>query len=104
MPQRSYQLSQLVSQASARADQLAVYTQQRTAMRGACSLNSALLAFFQQQFASPTLATSIYTPTTGFSDWRAVARVAAAVDACFQPMRARWLLEPMTLPLNTIDA
>ena len=28
---------------------------------------SALLAYFQQTFASPSLATNVYTPTTGFS-------------------------------------
>lgn len=28
---------------------------------------SALLTYFQQQFAAPTLATNVYTPTTGFS-------------------------------------
>ena len=28
---------------------------------------SALLAYFQQQFASPTLATNLYTPATGFN-------------------------------------
>jgi len=27
----------------------------------------ALLAFFQQNFASPTLATNVYTPGTGFN-------------------------------------
>ena len=95
MPQ-IYQLP-LVSQASL-GDQLAVYTPNNGDARR-MSLNT-LLAFFQQQFAAPTLATSIYTPTTGFS-------IAVPSPVSQQ----QWmLLQPagtlasgtITLPLNTI--
>jgi hypothetical protein len=60
---------------------------------------SALLSFFQQTFASPTLATSIATPSTGFN-------VAVPTPVASQ----QWiLLQPagtlasgtVTLPLNT---
>ena len=60
---------------------------------------SALLTYFQQQFASPTLATNVYTPTTGFN-------IAAPTPVAQQ----QWmLLQPagtlasgtVTLPLNT---
>lgn len=95
MPQ-IYQLP-VVSQASL-GDQLAVYTPNNGDARR-MSLNT-LLAFFQQQFAAPTLATSIYTPTTGFS-------IAVPSPVSQQ----QWmLLQPagtlasgtITLPLNTI--
>ena len=95
MPQ-IYQLP-LVSQASL-GDQLAVYTPNNGDARR-MSLNT-LLAFFQQQFASPTLATSIYTPTTGFS-----------IGVPTPVSQQQWmLLQPagtlasgtITLPLNTI--
>lgn len=95
MPQ-IYQLP-LVSQASL-GDQLAVYTPNNGDARR-MSLNT-LLAFFQQQFAAPTLATSVYTPTTGFS-------IAVPTPVSQQ----QWmLLQPagtlasgtITLPLNTI--
>ena len=95
MPQ-IYQLP-LVSQASL-GDQLAVYTPNNGDARR-MSLNT-LLAFFQQQFASPTLATNVYTPTTGFS-------IAVPSPVSQQ----QWmLLQPagtlasgtITLPLNTI--
>lgn len=46
-------------------DQLAVYTPNNGDARRLPL--SSLLAYFQQQFASPTLATSVYTPATGFS-------------------------------------
>ena len=61
---------------------------------------SALLTYFQQQFASPTLATNVYTPTTGFN-------IAVPTPVAQQ----QWmLLQPagtlasgtITLPLNTI--
>ena len=61
---------------------------------------SALLTYFQQQFASPTLATNVYTPTTGFN-------IAVPTPVAQQ----QWmLLQPagtlatgtVTLPLNTI--
>lgn len=60
---------------------------------------SALLAYFQQTFAAPTLATNVYTPTTGFS-------IAVPTPVSQQ----QWmLLQPagtlasgtITLPLNT---
>jgi hypothetical protein len=60
---------------------------------------SALLTYFQQQFAAPTLATNIYTPTTGFN-------IAAPTPVSQQ----QWILiQPsgtlatgtVTLPLNT---
>jgi hypothetical protein len=95
MPQ-IYQLP-VVSQASL-GDQLAVYTPNNGDARR-MSLNT-LLAFFQQQFASPTLATSIYTPTTGFS-----------IGVPSPVSQQQWmLLQPagtlasgtVTLPLNTI--
>ena len=94
MPQ-IYQLP-LVSQASL-GDQLAVYTPNNGDARR-MSLNT-LLAFFQQQFAAPTLATSIYTPTTGFS-----------IGVPTPVSQQQWmLLQPagtlasgtVTLPLNT---
>ena len=94
MPQ-IYQLP-LVSQASL-GDQLAVYTPNNGDARR-MSLNT-LLAFFQQQFASPTLATNVYTPTTGFN-------IAVPTPVAQQ----QWmLLQPagtlatgtVTLPLNT---
>jgi hypothetical protein len=63
---------------------------------------SALLTYFQQQFASPTLATNVYVPTTGFS-------LAVPTPVAEQ----QWmLLQPVsplatgtiTLPLNTTTA
>ena len=95
MPQ-IYQLP-LVSQASL-GDQLAVYTPNNGDARR-MSLNT-LLAFFQQQFAAPTMATNIYVPTSGFS-------IAVPTPVSQQ----QWmLLQPagtlasgtITLPLNTI--
>jgi hypothetical protein len=61
---------------------------------------SALLAYFQQTFASPSLATNVYTPTTGFS-------IAVPTPVAQQ----QWMLiQPagtlasgsVVLPLNTI--
>ena len=94
MPQ-IYQLP-LVSQASL-GDQLAVYTPNNGDARR-MSLNT-LLAFFQQQFAAPTLATNVYTPTTGFN-----------IGVPTPVSEQQWmLLQPagtlasgtVTLPLNT---
>jgi hypothetical protein len=94
MPQ-IYQLP-LVNQASL-GDQLAVYTPNNGDARR-MSLNT-LLAFFQQQFAAPTLSSNLYTPTTGFN-------IAAPTPVSQQ----QWiLLQPagtlasgtVTLPLNT---
>jgi hypothetical protein len=95
MPQ-IYQLP-VVSQASL-GDQLAVYTPNNGDARR-MSLNT-LLAFFQQTFAAPTLATNIYTPGTGFS-----------IPVPTPVSQQQWmLLQPagtlatgtITLPLNTI--
>jgi hypothetical protein len=94
MPQ-IYQLP-IVNQASL-GDQLAVYTPNNGDARR-MSLNT-LLAFFQQQFAAPTLSSNPYTPTTGFN-------IAAPTPVSQQ----QWiLLQPagtlasgtVTLPLNT---
>jgi len=60
---------------------------------------SALLAYFQEQFAAPTVATNVYVPTTGFS-------IAVPTPVSEQ----QWMLfQPagtlasgtITLPLNT---
>jgi hypothetical protein len=98
MPQ-IYQLP-VVSQASL-GDQLAVYTPNNGDARR-MSLNT-LLAFFQQQFASPTLA-----------DQHLHADERASRSACRRPCREQqWmLLQPagtlasgtVTLPLNTMHA
>ena len=58
-----YQLP-LLSQASA-GDQLAVYAPNTGDARRLPM--SALLTYFQQQFASPTMAVNLYVPTTGFN-------------------------------------
>jgi hypothetical protein len=93
MPQ-IYQLP-LLSQISG-GDQLAAYAPQSGDARR-LSINS-LLTYFQQNFASPTVATTLYTPTTGFN------------IAIPTPVSSQWaLLQPagtlasgtITLPLNT---
>jgi hypothetical protein len=90
-----YQLP-LLAQVSA-GDQLAVYTPSNGDARR-LPIN-ALLQYFQQTFASPTLATNIYTPGTGFN-------VAVPTPVSAQ----QWMLiQPagtlatgtITLPLNT---
>jgi hypothetical protein len=90
-----YQLP-LLSQASP-GDQLAVYAPNTGDARRLPM--SALLTFFQQQFASPTMATNLYTPGTGFN-------IAAPTPVSQQ----QWILiQPagtlatgtVTLPLNT---
>ncbi len=89
------QLSQM-SQVSG-ADLLAVYSSNNGDARKLSI--SALLNYFQQTFASPTMATSVYVPTTGFS-------IAVPTPVSQQ----QWmLLQPagtlasgtITLPLNT---
>lgn len=89
------QLSQM-SQVSG-ADLLAVYSSNNGDARKLSI--SALLNYFQQTFASPTMATSVYVPTTGFS-------IAVPTPVSQQ----QWmLLQPVgtlasgtiTLPLNT---
>ena len=93
-----YQLP-LVSQASA-GDQIPVYTPNNGDARRLPI--SELLRFFQQQFASPTVATNLYVPATGFS-------IAVPTPVSQQ----QWvLLQPagalasgtVTLPLNTSTA
>lgn len=90
-----YQLP-LLAQVSS-GDQLAVYTPSNGDARR-LPIN-ALLQYFQQTFASPTLATNIYTPGTGFN-------VAVPTPVSAQ----QWMLiQPagtlatgtVTLPLNT---
>jgi len=85
----------LVAQVSA-GDQLPVYTPQNGDARRMPI--SALLDYFEQQFASPQLATNVYTPTSGFS---------IGVPT---PNSSQWMiLQPasplaagtLTLPLNT---
>ena len=91
------QINQLpvLSQVSA-GDQIPVYTPNNGDARR-MSISS-LLAYFQQTFASPTLASNIYTPGTGFN---------IAVPT---PTDQQWILiQPagtlaagtVTLPLNT---
>ena len=86
----------LLTQVSA-GDQLPVYSPNTGDARRLPM--SALLAYFQQQFASPTTAVNLYTPGTGFN-------IAAPTPVSEQ----QWiLLQPagtlatgtVTLPLNT---
>lgn len=79
------------------ADQVPVYTPNNGDARRLPL--SALLTYFQEQFASPTMATNVYTPGTGFS-------IAVPTPVSQQ----QWmLLQPagtlasgtITLPLNT---
>ena len=57
------QLSQMAQVSG--ADLLPIYSSQNGDARKLSI--SGLLAYFQQQFAAPTLATNTYVPTTGFS-------------------------------------
>jgi hypothetical protein len=86
----------LLTQVSA-GDQLPVYSPNNGDARRLPM--SALLSYFQQQFASPTVAVNLYTPSTGFN-------IAAPTPVAEQ----QWiLLQPagtlaagtVTLPLNT---
>jgi hypothetical protein len=86
----------LLTQVSA-GDQLPVYSPNNGDARRLPM--SALLSYFQQQFASPTVAVNLYTPGTGFN-------IAAPTPVSEQ----QWiLLQPagtlatgtVTLPLNT---
>jgi hypothetical protein len=90
-----YQLP-LLAQASP-GDQLAVYAPNTGDARRLPM--SALLTFFQQQFAAPTMATNLYTPGTGFN-----------ITAPTPVSQQQWILiQPagtlatgtVTLPLNT---
>ena len=60
---------------------------------------SALLAYFQQTFASPTLATNVYTPGTGFNV--AVPTPVAAQQWMLIQPAGTLALGTITLPLNT---
>lgn len=89
----------LLSQVSS-GDQIPVYTPTNGDARRLPI--SQLLAYFQQTFASPTLATNVYTPGTGFN-------IAVPTPASSQ----QWvLIQPastlatgtVTLPLNTTVA
>lgn len=86
----------LVAQLSS-GDQIPIYSPQNGDARRT-SVNS-LLDFFQQSFAAPTVATTIYTPSTGFS-----------IGVPTPVSEQQWvLLQPagtlssgtLTLPLNT---
>ena len=90
-----YQLP-LVSQASA-GDQIPVYTPNNGDARRLPI--SALLTFFQQQFASPTMATNVYVPSTGFSI-AVPTPVAQQQWIILQPI-ATLATGTLTLPLNT---
>ena len=60
---------------------------------------SALLAYFQQTFASPTLSTNVYTPGTGFNV--AVPTPVAAQQWMLIQPAGTLALGTITLPLNT---
>ena len=60
---------------------------------------SSLLQFFQQQFAAPTLATSVYTPGTGFNI--AVPTPVAQQQWILIQPAGTLALGTITLPLNT---
>ena len=94
MPQ-IYQLP-LLAQVSA-GDQLAVYTPNNGDARRLPI--SQLLQYFQQTFASPTLATNIYTPGTGFNV--AVPTPVAAQQWMLIQPAGTLATGTVTLPLNT---
>jgi len=60
---------------------------------------SSLLQYFQQTFASPTLATNVYTPGTGFN--LAVPTPVAAQQWMLIQPAGTLALGTITLPLNT---
>lgn len=60
---------------------------------------SALLQYFQQTFASPTLATNVYTPGTGFNV--AVPTPVAAQQWMLIQPAGTLALGTITMPLNT---
>ena len=94
MPQ-IYQLT-LLAQVSA-GDQLAVYTPNNGDARRLPI--SQLLQYFLQTFASPTLATNIYTPGTGFNV--AVPTPVAAQHWMLIQPAGTLATGTVTLPLNT---
>lgn len=86
----------LLTQASA-GDQIPVYTPNNGDARRLPL--SALLTYFQQQFAAPTLATNLYTPGTGFNI-ALPTPVAQQQWAIIQPA-GTLATGTVTLPLNT---
>jgi hypothetical protein len=86
----------LLTQASA-GDQIPVYAPNNGDVRRLPI--SALLAYFQQTFASPTLATNVYTPGTGFN----VAVPTPVADQQWMLIQPAGTLAlgTITLPLNT---
>ena len=94
MPQIN-QLS-VLSQASS-GDQIPVYSPNNGDARRLPI--GALLQFFQQTFASPTLATNVYTPGTGFNV--AVPTPVAAQQWMLIQPAGTLALGTITLPLNT---
>lgn len=88
-----------ISQLSS-GDQIAVYSTSNGDARR--SSISTLLAFFQQQFASPTMSTNVYVPTTGFS-LAVPTPVAEQQWMLLQPV-STLATGTITLPLNTTTA
>lgn len=86
----------LLTQASS-GDQIPVYTPNNGDARRLPL--SALLTYFQQQFAAPTLATNLYTPGTGFNI-ALPTPVAQQQWAIIQPA-GTLATGTVTLPLNT---
>lgn len=86
----------LLTQASS-GDQIPVYTPSNGDARRLPL--SALLTYFQQQFAAPTLATNLYTPGTGFNI-ALPTPVAQQQWAILQPA-GTLATGTVTLPLNT---
>lgn len=86
----------LLTQASS-GDQIPVYSPNNGDARRLPL--SALLDYFQQQFAAPTVATNLYTPGTGFNI-ALPTPVAQAQWAVIQPA-STLATGTVTLPLNT---
>lgn len=89
------QLSQLTTVSA--GDLLPVYSQNNGDARKLAI--SALLTYFQQQFASPTFATQFATPGTGFNI--AVQQVASNTWLLLQPAGGL-ATGTITLPLNSV--
>ena len=89
------QLSQLTTVSA--GDLLPVYSQNNGDARKVAI--SALLTYFQQQFASPTFATQAATPTTGFSI--AVQQVSSNTWLLLTPA-GTLAAGTITLPLNSV--
>jgi hypothetical protein len=88
-----------ISQLSS-GDQIAVYSTSNGDARR--SSIGTLLTFFQQQFASPTMSTNVYVPTTGFS-LAVPTPVAEQQWMLLQPV-STLATGTITLPLNTTTA